>query len=39
MAVVKPRNRVSRDDRWFRIWISLFGLLVLAIVVGIGFVL
>jgi len=39
MAVVKSRVRISRDDRWFRIWISWFGLIVLAIVAGIGFVL
>jgi phosphate transport system permease protein len=37
MPLVKAFRRDSRDDRWFRVWISLFGLIVLAIVAGIGF--
>ena len=37
MTPTNPSRRVSRDDRWFRIGMSLFGLIVLAIVVGIGF--
>jgi phosphate transport system permease protein len=37
MPLVKASRRDSRDDRWFRVWISLFGLIVLAIVAGIGF--
>ena len=39
MATAKTTKRVSRDDRLFRLWISTFGILVLAIVVGIGYVL
>src|SRR5204862_2859916 len=37
---MRPSNaarRSSRDDRGFRVWMSLSGLIVLAIVVGIGF--
>ena len=33
----KSSRRASRDDRWFRAWLSIFGFVVLAIVGGIGF--
>ena len=37
MAESKSTRRVSRDDRWFRTWMSVFGLVVLTIVAGIGY--
>ncbi|MGH9442915.1 MAG: phosphate ABC transporter permease subunit PstC [Thermoanaerobaculia bacterium] len=37
MSDSKAPARVSRDDRWFRFWMSSVGFLVLAIVGGIGF--